>query len=206
MLHNGLKRAVKSVLRRVVFNKNYYDILENISGKRLRQFSSTITFVIGDPKSENYELPSNQYDLIVSNAVSQHVSDVTKFAKEVSRMLVQSGFFYGIIHNFYSLSGGHNMELAYPDEFPSSRVPPWDHLSTNLYPTFVYLNRLRPEEYYSAFAKHLKVLLFEGRDINHDPGGFEGERFLTEEIKNELSMFNRDLLLTRSFCIICLKV
>jgi len=82
------------------------------------------------------------------------------------------------------------MELAYPDEFPSSRVPPWDHLSTNLYPTFVYLNRLRPEEYYSAFAKHLKVLLFEGRDINHDPGGFEEERFLTEEIKNELSMFN----------------
>jgi hypothetical protein len=59
MLHNGLKRAVKSVLRRVVFDKNYYDILENISGKRLRQFSSTITFVIGDPKSENYELPSN---------------------------------------------------------------------------------------------------------------------------------------------------
>ena len=160
---------------------------------------------MGDPKSAEYELPPNEYDLIVSNAVIEHVIDVTSFAKKVGQMLVQGGFFYGIIHNFYSFSGGHNMEWPYADEFPSSRVPPWDHLRKNLYPTFVYLNRLRPEEYYAAFAKHLKVLL-EGRNISHDPGGFEGERFLTREISEELSAYPKELLLTRSWCIICQKV
>jgi hypothetical protein len=36
--------------------------------------------------------------------------------------------------------------------------------------------------------------------------GFEGERFLTKEISGELSAYPRELLLTRSWCIICQKV
>jgi SAM-dependent methyltransferase len=206
ILHSGFKRAIRSALRKLLYDRYYYNYLEEVSGKNLRYYINKIHFVIADPTQAEYKLPSETFDLICSNAVLEHVVDVPNFAKEVFRMLVPGGYFYAIIHNFYSLSGGHNPEWAFPDEFPSSRVPPWDHLRKNIFPASVYLNRLRPEEYYEAFAQYLKVLLFEGRDINHDPGGFEGERFLTKEISEELSAYPRELLLTRSWCIICQKV
>ena len=193
--HNGFKRAVKSALRRLVFDEGYYNTLEAAAGKRLHSFRSGITFVVTDPESANYPLPSDSFDLIASNAVVEHVADVPRFAEEIRRLLARGGYFYAIIHNFYSLSGGHNLEWAYPDEQPSSRVPPWDHLRENRFPSWAYLNRLRPEEYRDAFGQQLEVVLFEGRDINHDPGGLEGERFLTPEIAAELAAYPRELLL-----------
>lgn len=202
---NGFKRAVKSALRRLIFDKVYYKALETATGKPLRLFQSRITFVVADPESSHYPLPSESFDLITSNAVVEHIADVPCFAGEIQRLLVEGGYFYAIIHNFYSVSGGHNLEWAYPDEHPSSRVPPWDHLRENRFPSWTYLNRLKPEEYRTAFAAHLEVLLFEGRDIHHDPGRLEGERFLTPEIADELSSYSRELLLTRAWCIICRK-
>jgi hypothetical protein len=53
---------------------------------------------------------------------------------------------------------------------------------------------LLPEEYEEAFSQHLYILLFEGRDLNHKPGGFEGERFLTPELASELKPYPRELL------------
>jgi SAM-dependent methyltransferase len=189
----------------LVFDKGYYDALEAAAGKRLRSFQPRITFVVADPEGANYPLPSESFDLIASNAVVEHVADVSGFAAEVWRLLVAGGYFYAIIHNFYSLSGGHNLEWAYPDENPSSRVPPWDHLRQNRFPSWTYLNRLKPEEYREAFGKYLQVVLLEGRDINHDPGGLEGERLLTPELAAELSAYPRELLLTRAWCIIYRK-
>nr|MBC8360111.1 class I SAM-dependent methyltransferase [Candidatus Desulfatibia profunda] len=202
--HNGVKRACKSILRRLFFDGAYYKALEASAGLPLRKFIPEIDFVVADPESGSYPLPSGQYDLISTNAVIEHVDNVSNFADEIYRLL-RGGYFYGIIHNFYSLSGGHNLEWAFPDEQPSQKVPPWDHLRANKYPSWVPLNRLLPEEYLKAFSKHLDVLLFEGRDINHDPGGFEGEQFLTPEIESELKEYPRDLLLTRGWCIICRK-
>ena len=204
--HNGFKRAIKSGLRRLVFDRSYYNTLEAATGKPLRSFWSGITFMIADPESTNYPLPSDSFDLVVSNAVVEHVADVPHFAAEIRRLLTARGCFYGIIHNFYSISGGHNLEWAYPDEHPSSRVPPWDHLREDRFPAWTYLNRYRPEEYREAFARHLEIVLFEGRDINHDPGGLEGECFLIPEVAAELAVYPRELLLTRAWCIICRKV
>jgi len=203
--YNGLKRACKSILRKLLFDKHYYNALESTSGKSLRHHRSRLTFVIADPHAENYPLPSESFDLVFSNAVVEHVENVFHFAREVCRLLSRGGYFYSIIHNFYSLSGGHNLEWAYPDENPSKKVPPWDHLRENQFPSWTHLNRLLPEEYQEAFDEQLEILLFNGRDINHDPYGFEGEQFLTPEVVAELDGYPRELLLTRSWCIICRK-
>jgi SAM-dependent methyltransferase len=161
---------------------------------------------VADPQAASYPISSDEYDLIVSNAVLEHVYDVEKYFREVSRVLKKGGLSYGLVHNYYSISGGHNLEWAYPDTKPSTGVQPWDHLRGNQFPTHTYLNKLRPEEYKAAAAASLEVLLFESRDINHNTGGQEGEKFLTAEVQAELSEYPRELLLARSFCIICRKI
>jgi SAM-dependent methyltransferase len=202
---NGLKRACKSLLRRLLFDKEYYTHLEKISEKALMKYCGDIDFVIADPQGESYPLPSRSFDLIATNAVIEHVKDLPHVASEIHRLLKQGGYFHGIIHNFYSLSGGHNLQWAFPDEHPSREVPPWDHLRDGRFSTWLYLNRLLPETYKDAFSQYLDILLFEGRDINHDPGRLEGEQYLTPELSNELKQYPRELLLTRAWLIICKK-
>lgn len=204
--HNGVKRAVKSLLRRALWDDKYYQALETSATRPLRSHQSKINFIVSDPTSANYPLPPCSFDLIASNAVLEHVIDVPKFAIEVARLLDSAGYFYAIIHNFYSLSGGHNLEWAFPHEYPSSNVPPWDHLRENRFPAWTYLNRCTPEQFKNTFARHLQILFFEGVGINHDSGELEGEHFLTPEIAAELKSYPRDLLLTRSWCMICKKV
>lgn len=204
--YNGLKRACKSLLRRLLFDGTYYDSLESVAGKPLRDCCFRINFIVADPHAESYPLPSNSFDLIASNAVIEHVDNVFRFAAEICRLLRRGGgIFYGTIHNFYSLSGGHNLEWAFPDEQPSQKVSPWDHLRDNRFPIWAPLNKLLPEEYQNAFSEHLDILLFEGRDINHDPGGLEGKSFLTPEIAAELTAYPQELLLNRSWCIVAQK-
>jgi SAM-dependent methyltransferase len=204
--HNGVKRAIKSMLRRALWDRGYYRELEIIAAKPLCSFQSKIDFIVSDPTSANYPLPTNSFDLIGSNAVLEHVADVSKFSAEVARLLDSAGYFYAIIHNYYSLSGGHNLEWAFPDEYPSSKVPPWDHLRQNRFPAWTYLNRWTPEQFREAFAENFQVLHFESVGINHDSGELEGERFLTTEIAAELGAYPRDLLLTRAWCLICRNV
>ena len=203
---NGVKRAAKSAVRKALFDELYFKQLEDSAGIDLTPFVSKINFVLADPKAANYPIPADKYDLIVSNAVLEHVYDVAKYFREAGRVLKRGGLIYGLIHNYYSISGGHNLEWAFPDTKPSPGVQPWDHLRSNQFPTHTYLNKLRPEEYEAAAAASLEVLLFESRDINHNAGGLEGERFLTPEVQAELSGFPRELLLARSFCIICRKM
>ena len=82
-----------------------------------------------------------------------------------------------------------------------------DHLRGDESPTHTYLNKLKPEDYKAAAAAApLEVVLFESRDINHNAGGQEGEKFLTPEVQAELSQYSRELLLARSYCIICRKL
>lgn len=179
--------------------------MEETAGRKLSDVEAEIDFVTADPAAANYPLRSGAYDLVASNAVLEHVDDVKKYFAEVHRLLKPGGLSFGLVHNYYSISGGHNLECAYPDTNPSPRVAPWDHLRDNQYPTHVYLNQLKPEDYRSAAAASLEILLFEGRDINHNAGGLEGEQFLTPEVRAELSQYPKDLLLTRSYCIICRK-
>ncbi|MEO8765802.1 MAG: class I SAM-dependent methyltransferase [Ginsengibacter sp.] len=204
--YNGLKRAFKSLARRLLFDKDYFKHFDKVAGIRLKPFIKSIKFIISDPHGTSYPLPDNTFDLIVSNAVLEHVGDVNQYFLEVNRLLNKGGLFSGRIHNFYSISGGHFLEWSLPDTNPSQRVPPWDHLRKNLFPTHIYLNKLKPEDFKNAAEKAgLEILLHEGRDVNHDGHGLEGEKFLTSEVREELSQYPRELLLTRAYSLICRK-
>jgi SAM-dependent methyltransferase len=201
--HDGLEAASKLVVRRVLFAPPYYRMLEAESGRDLRRHESRIEFVTCDAAKGTYPLESNSFDIVFAIAVLEHVSDVGAVAAEIRRLLKPGGLFYTVIHNFYSLSGGHSPEWAYPDTDPSTRVPPWDHLREHRFPAACFLNRLKPEEYRRTLSESLDVLLFEGRDINHEPGHLEGERFLVGDTARELAEYPRELLLTRCWCAVC---
>ncbi len=203
--HNGLKRAAKSLTRRVLWDASFYRALEAAAGKPLRACASNINFVVADPTVGSYPLPSCSFDLIASNAVLEHVEDVPRFASEVARLLDAGGYFYAIIHNYYSLSGGHNLEWAFPDQRQPKNVPPWDHLRQNLFPAWVYLNRYLPEQFNDVFAGQLELLSFEGVGIDHELRQPEGEGLLTPAIAAELKSYPRDLLITRAWRIIARK-
>ena len=203
LVHDGMRGVLKAALRRSVFDHTYYAALERASGMRLHRLADELEFVAADEGRDQYALPSGTFNLITAIAVMEHLRDVRAFAKEIRRLLVPGGFFYAMIHNYYCLSGGHNPEWAYPDDAPSRRVPPWDHLRHRRYPASVFLNGLKPVEYVSAFEKHLEVLVFERRGANHDVGGLEGEHLLSSELHSELSVYPRELLLTRCWCLIC---
>jgi SAM-dependent methyltransferase len=204
--HNGVKRAVKSAVRRILWDKHYYQVLEASAALPLRSYQSSINFVVADPTSSSYPLPSGSFDLISSNAVLEHVKDIDEVAAECARLLDSGGYLYSIIHNFYSLSGGHNPAWAFPDKERPSNVPPWDHLRENRFPAWIFLNQYKPEQFKNAFSRHLQIIRFEGVGIDHEPGELEGADLLTPEIAEELKTYPRELLLTRSWCIICKKV
>jgi len=198
----GFKRGVKTLVRSLLFDPDYYKRFSKLLGKNVYNLAKKVSFVQADPTASEYPIISEKFDLIVSIAVLEHVEDVRKYASEVKRLLKKGGYFYGIIHNYYSLSGGHRMEWAYPDEVENSHIVPWDHLLENKYPTHIYLNKLKPEEFLSIFQNELTIELFEARGITHKVNEREGEKFLTKLTKNRLSMYSEDQLLNRSYLLI----
>jgi SAM-dependent methyltransferase len=205
LAHDGFGAAVRLGVRRAFFASGYYRRLEAEAHTALRSLEPEVEFVTCDTAGGGYPLPSSSFDLVVANAVLEHVGDVASTAKEIRRILRPGGYFYAIIHNFYSPSGGHCPEWAYPDVRPSPRVPPWDHLRGCRFPPTCFLNRMRPEEYREALSRYLDVVLFEGRGIDHEPGRLEGERLLTERVAAELADYPRELLLTRCWCALCIS-
>jgi len=203
LLHDGLEEASKLAVWRVLFAPRYYRMLETEALRDLRCHESEIEFVTCEAAARTYPLASRGFDLVFANAVLEHVSDVQAVTAEIRRLLRPGGYLYAVIHNFYSLSGGHSPEWAYPDTDPSPRVPPWDHLREGRFPAACSLNRLTPDEYHRALSQNLDVLLFEGRGVHHEPGGVEGERFLAGDAALELACYRRELLLTRCWCALC---
>ena len=203
--YNGIKRAIKTIFRKLFFDTLYYSKLTGQPKKVIIRVKKKINFILFDPRSEKYPLESNAFNLITSNAVLEHVNNVDLFAKEVYRLLKNGGVFYGIIHNYYSISGGHNLEWAFPDTKPSAKIPPWDHLLDNKHLTFVYLNKLKPEEYKRIFSKYFNVLFFMGCGLNHIEDEYEGLSFYNKGLDKRLKEYPKELLTTRAYKIIVMK-
>ena len=95
--------------------------------------------------------------------------------------------------SYYSVSGLHALrqltslfmyKLANKDRHNSNEdvqceVPPWDHLHENQYSSGVYCYGLRKSAYRTILEQHLST-------IEWETVGKEGEKFLTQEILDDL--------------------
>ncbi len=185
---NGIERALKSLSRHILFDKNFFIELSREYGKEVS--FEKVDIRIMDAKSLAFD-PSC-FDLIFSTTVFEHIDDVPAAVKEIDRVLKPSGAAVIFVHLFPSISGGHCLEWIFPDKFSSSEVPPWDHLRDNKYPANAYMNRLTISRYREIFRSNVEIIKEETvRD---------GERFLSKELELELNKngFSKEDLLTRS--------
>jgi SAM-dependent methyltransferase len=184
---NGIERFLSTFGRHLLFDRAYY--------RELRQhFRAPLRFGKLDVRkmdARSLAFPDGEFDLVHSTSAFEHFADVPGAVSELCRVLRPDGVASVVVHLFPSLSGGHELEWAFPDEAPSRRVPPWDHLRENRFPSHAYLNRWRGREYQEAFGRHFETLEF--REYR------EGERLLTPELERSLEGFTRDELLTRAF-------
>jgi len=192
---NGIERAIKSLVRHLLFDKRYFSELSLQYGKPVPFEQLDIRIM----NATNLSFPDNYFDFVYSAWVFEHIDNVPAAIKEVNRVLKPSGIAWIGVHLFPSLSGGHHIDWIYPDKSPSKKVPPWDHLLDNKYPVNTYLNKLRLEQYRKIFREHI--------DIFDEKLTYEGEKFLTPEIEQILRHkgYTREDLLTRSVIFLCRK-
>lgn len=108
--HNGLERCLKTLARRIMFDRQYYRVLHSeaqiplmFRGMDIRHMSAT-----------SMEFPGEDFDYVYSNAVFEHVDDPDRAAAEIQRVLKPAGVCNIGIHLFPSLSGGAQLGMGVP--------------------------------------------------------------------------------------------
>lgn len=192
---NGLERAVKTLFWDFAYRGRYRAALAasapfvlRFDGLDLRQHTA-----------ERLPFADDSFDLVASHEVFEHIPDIAAAAGEVRRVLKPGGLAYINVHLYPSISGGHHVEWKYPDEAPSQRVPPWDHLRQRRFaerPS--WLNCLREPAYRAVFEQEFEILVWE-------PSAWEGRALLTPDIRAELADFSEDELLKKGVIIVARK-
>ena len=192
---NGLERAVKTAFWDYVFRNRYLRALAAAAPSPLRSRDLDLR----QHTADRLPFEDDTFDLVASYEVFEHIPDVAAALEEIRRVLKPGGLAYINIHLFPSISGGHHVEWKYPDETPSSRVPPWDHLRQRRFPEHPsWLNELREHEYRPLFERELDILSWE-------PSAYEGRALLTEAISAELSDYAEDELLKKGVIVLARK-
>ena len=184
---HGFARFLKSLARGVLFDRGYYRELRRRAERPLLFRGLDIRRM----DARALDFPDAHFYLVHSNSVLEHLEDVPRALYELARTLKPGGVASVVIHLFPSLSGGHLLEWAYPDEDLPRAAPPWDHLLENRFPASVPLNRWRERDFRRELEKRFELVEVERYR--------EGERYLTPERERALSAWSREELTTRAF-------
>lgn len=175
--------------------RRYYRQLERVSGIAPVHKNLHLHSYAGD------KLPfdDDSFDVVLSNAVLEHVQDCDQVTAELARITRPGGITHHLWHNYYSFSGGHMPESV-------CRQHPWGHLRGKYNKRG--LSKLRPEQMRAFFAPYFRVLSLYGIDARHNKQGIDPEfeyehpELLSAELAHELRDYPRDLLLTRAYLIV----
>jgi ubiquinone/menaquinone biosynthesis C-methylase UbiE len=188
---NGAKRALKGLVRELLFDPAYY-------GELAAQYGRPLSHRGVDLRSADATaLPfaDNEFDLVVSTNAFEHIADLDAAARETARVLKPGGLAHIDFHLYTSLSGGHHLEWTWPEREQERVTPPWDHLRQNAHAVDYFLNKQRMSAYRAAFERYLRI-------VDWLPGCSEGRQYLTPQIRAELSDYSEVELLTRNIIVI----
>lgn len=188
---NIVLAILKAIYERRKYS-GYFKTLQNYVGK-LNHNSLKLLTVEGN----KLPYPNNYFDVIVSNAVLEHVSDVKSCLKEMNRIIKPGGIAYHVLHNYYSLTGAH-----VPNKIVSNN--PWGHLLGNkdyisyLRLSKIYLNKIDPYALKEQLIKaKFNLLLFEGIDAEHNISGSPNYNCTGEDVFSSLIPAKRKILLDK---------
>jgi SAM-dependent methyltransferase len=176
--------------------KRYYSYLKKSSKLDISPQKVNLIYYNGT----SIPFPDENFDLVISNAVLEHVMDLNTFFKEVQRVTMKSGLSYHHYHNYYSFSGGHLPEKLCLEN-------PWGHLRGIYTTSDSHLNKVTIGEVQSAFGEYFEESKTFPMDKKYNKKtvdeyfSYEKEELLTEPLKKELKDYPLDELLTRAFLI-----
>ncbi len=190
-----LASMLKVALNRHGMSK-YYELVAKVTGQN---FITHAKYDLISYDGIHMPFGKDAFDVVISNAVLEHVENLDQLFAEVHRVTKPSGISYHVWHNFYSLSGGHAPE-------PMQRRHPWGHLRGKY--DIRFLNKAKPASILSTFGKYFEHIDLYSLDKGHRKKGSEnyepeGEALLTGELREELvEHYPVDLLLTRAFLVV----
>ena len=210
MLYDSLRKSGQSRLRSLMESvykrrgySSYFRKLSRMSGFDLDFRHQDLVAYDG----ARLPFAEASFDVVCSNAVLEHVSDLAKMSRELSRVTKEGGLNYHLWHNYCSLSGGH-----VGDRLATSH--PWGHLlgdkEVGQYLEFsgTFLNKMQPEEITKVLSGFFAPIGVVQVDLEHRKKGvdygfrYEGEDLLTPEIEKGLLRYSREVLLTRAYLFI----
>ena len=194
--NHGLTQFIKRIVMELLINKIYHSALGEAAGIPMK-FNN---LDLREMDAANTPYANEEFDLIISNAVFEHLNKPEQVLREMKRIMKDGAIAHIGVHLFPSLTGGHNTIYDDPDikEVVLGEIPAWDHLRQNLFPSAGYLNKLREADWIEMFSKHFEIL----QCIKEYT---EPDTYLTTAISNELPQYTRDELLNRSIIIIARK-
>jgi SAM-dependent methyltransferase len=194
---NGVERAVKSLLRYVLTDRNQWKQMAaklELSGRAFVIPSERL--IIADAKDADFWNGLGRMDVVFSEDVFEHVpkDDLTTIVRKMADALRPNGIAIIRPMIFTGICGGHHLEW-YPHLLNDRRIrrtEPWEHLRKNRYPASTYLNCLSKKDYVEIFQEHFKIL----EDRVMLPG--LGSEYLTPDVRAELSKYSEEELFSNS--------
>ena len=178
-------------------HRNYYKQISKLSSLPLNH--SELNLISYDGNRMPFQ--NNKFDVVVSTAVLEHVFNLEGFFQELSRITKPGGLSYHLYHNYYSFSGSHLQES-------SCKKHPWGHLRGIYKTDTASLNKATIEQISKSFSSEFIMDDIYQVSKDHSKKGidktftYEGQNWLTENIRNELKQYTDEQLLTRSYLII----
>lgn len=188
----GRKAGLKALLYHYVIDRKIHGGIQRKLGDGKRRGPADVRVM----DAGRTVFDDNTFDLIYSCATLEHVDALPEVLAETKRIMKPGAIATFGIHLYASRSGGHNLELRDPATGKIAVPPPWDHLRENVYPSKLYLNKLRETEFRSAFEEQG----FEIIGWRRVEAPRETEDKLTPELETELAEkgYTRDELLTEA--------
>lgn len=199
---NGIKRALKSLVRSLLFDGHERRSLDRTLRKRGAMLKIDKTrFLVGD--ASTFTFPASSIDFLYSEDVFEHIPPplVHALCKNLSSALSANGLALVTPAIYSGIGGGHLVEW-YPHTLDTEghrQSEPWEHLRKRRFVADCYLNELRVGEFEKIFSDYFDVV-----DVINCNAG-HGRGFLTQEIREELSQYSDDELLSDKWTFVLRK-
>jgi hypothetical protein len=191
---NGLERALKSGVRRTVFDRRERRAMEaELARRGWTRPAPRERFIVADAAQLRWD--DSDLDLIVSEDVFEHIppEGLRKLVPAMAGWLRPDGLALVCPNVFTGITGGHQLDwnrFSFTRARPRRHTPPWDHLRGRTRPANTYLNQLTRADYRELLEPHFEIV----EEIVKLPG--LGRELLTGEVAAELAAWPEEELLS----------